>query len=133
MSGRPAEAREAIERTGRQALAEMRRLFTLLRSDAPPERAPQPTPAELEPLVAQVREAGLRVELHIDGEPVPLSEDVALCAYRIIQEALTNVLRHAGPSRHASAPVEHVSVRVVKDAPPDQLLRAVHVVSAGDL
>ena len=95
----PAEALEAIERTGRQALSEMRRLFTLLRSEGPPERAPQPTLAELEPLVAQVRAAGLPVELELEGEPVALDDDVALCAYRIVQEALTNVLKHAGPAR----------------------------------
>src|SRR6266540_7165645 len=60
-------ALESIERTGRQALAEMRRLFTLLRSGAPAELAPQPTLAELDALVAQVREAGLPVELQTEG------------------------------------------------------------------
>src|SRR6266540_247468 len=94
----PGEALEAIERTGRQALAEMRRLFALLRSDAPAERAPQPTLDELDRLVGKVREAGLPVELRIQGEPGVLPPDVALCAYRIVQEALTNVLKHAGPA-----------------------------------
>jgi signal transduction histidine kinase len=106
----PAEALAAIERTGRQALAEMRRLFTLLRVGAPAERAPQPTLGELEPLVAQVREAGLPVELQMQGEPVALSEDLALCVYRIVQEALTNVLKHAGPARAS------VNVRFAPDA-----------------
>jgi len=95
----PAEALEAIERTGRQALAEMRRLFTLLRSGAPSDLAPQPTLAELDALVDQVREAGLPVDLRIEGEPDGVSPGVALCAYRIVQEALTNVIKHAGPAR----------------------------------
>jgi signal transduction histidine kinase len=95
----PGQALEAIERTGRQALAEMRRLFTLLRSDAPSELAPQPTLAELDGLVAQVRDAGLPVDLRIQGEPDSVPAGVALCAYRIVQEALTNVLKHAGPAR----------------------------------
>jgi signal transduction histidine kinase len=95
----PGEALEAIERTGRQALAEMRRLFTLLRSGAPAELAPQPTLAELDALVARVREAGLPVALRTEGEPAAVPPGVALCAYRIVQEALTNVIKHAGPAR----------------------------------
>jgi signal transduction histidine kinase len=97
----PGEALDAIERTGRQALAEMRRLFTLLRSDAPSELAPQPTLAELGALVEDVRSAGLAVELEIHGEPDGVPPGVALCAYRIVQEALTNVIKHAGPARAA--------------------------------
>ena len=100
-SGRAAtgEALEAIEKTGRQALAEMRRLLGMLRVEGePPAHAPQPTVAELEHLVSQVREAGLPVELLMQGEPTSLPPGVAVCAYRIIQEALTNVLKHAGPA-----------------------------------
>jgi signal transduction histidine kinase len=95
----PAQALESIEDTGRQALAEMRRLFSLLRSGAPAELAPQPTLAELDALVSKIREAGLPVELQIDGDPTLLPPEVALSAYRIIQEALTNVVKHAGPAR----------------------------------
>jgi signal transduction histidine kinase len=95
----PEQALESIERTGRQALAEMRRLFKLLRSDAPADLAPQPTLAELDALVTQVREAGLPVELRREGEPGAVPPGVALCAYRIVQEALTNVIKHAGPAR----------------------------------
>jgi signal transduction histidine kinase len=94
-----AEALEAIERTGRQALAEMRRLFSLLRSGAEADRKPQPSLAEVERLVAEIREAGLPVELRIEGELALVGEDIGLCAYRIVQEALTNVLKHAGPAR----------------------------------
>ena len=100
-SGRAAtgEALEAIEQTGRQALAEMRRLLGMLRADGePPAHAPQPTVADLEHLVSQVCEAGLPVELLIQGDPTALPPGVAVCAYRIIQEALTNVLKHAGPA-----------------------------------
>jgi signal transduction histidine kinase len=100
-SGKPvtAEALEAIEKTGRQALTEMRRLLGMLRvSGEPPSHAPQPTLAELDELVAQVREAGVPVELHIEGSQVALPSGVAVSAYRIVQEALTNVLKHAGPA-----------------------------------
>jgi signal transduction histidine kinase len=94
------ETLEAIEKTGRQALAEMRRLLSMLRvGDEPSAHAPQPTLGELDVLVAQVREAGLPVELHFEGEPTPLPPGVAVSAYRIVQEALTNVLKHAGPAR----------------------------------
>lgn len=94
------ETLEAIERTGRQALIEMRRLLGMLRvGGEPPAHTPQPTLAELDELVAQVREAGLPVELHVEGEPAAVPPAVAVSAYRIVQEALTNVLKHAGPAR----------------------------------
>jgi len=109
----PAEAREAfdsIEATGKQALAEMRRLLGLLRADdAELALAPQPTLAELDRLVAQIREAGLPVEVQVEGEPIELPPGVDLSAYRIVQEALTNALRHAGPAR------AHVRVRYGAD------------------
>jgi signal transduction histidine kinase len=95
----PGPALESIERIGRQALAEMRRLFTLLRSGAPAELAPQPTLAQLDALVAQVREAGLPVEFRTEGDADGIPPGVALCAYRIVQEALTNVIKHAGPAQ----------------------------------
>jgi signal transduction histidine kinase len=98
----PAEARQAldaIERTASQALQEMRRLLGLLReSDERLALAPQPTLSRLDDLVAQVREAGLPVELAIEGEPAELPPGVDLSAYRIVQEALTNALKHAGPA-----------------------------------
>jgi signal transduction histidine kinase len=90
----------SIEKTGRQALAEMRRLLGMLRKeDDEIGLAPQPSVAHLEALAAHVREAGLPVELQIEGEPVPLPPGVDISAYRIVQEALTNALRHAGPAR----------------------------------
>jgi len=102
LDAEPEEARQAldaIERTASQALAEMRRLLGLLReSDEQLALAPQPTLARLDDLVGQVREAGLPVELSIEGEPTELPPGVDLSAYRIVQEALTNALRHAGPA-----------------------------------
>jgi signal transduction histidine kinase len=99
----PAAADEAlatIEQTGRTVLREMRRLLEVLRSDSEPagELAPQPTLAAVGTLVDQVREAGLPVTLEVDGDPGPLDPGVALTVYRVVQEALTNVLKHAGPA-----------------------------------
>jgi signal transduction histidine kinase len=89
----------SIEHTGRQALVELRRLLGVIRkTDDRPALRPQPTLAHLDELLAQVRDAGLAVQLHTQGEPVPLPAGVDLSAYRIVQEALTNVLKHA----HAS-------------------------------
>ncbi|HXG77471.1 MAG TPA: histidine kinase [Gaiellaceae bacterium] len=102
LAKRPEEAREAldaIERTAAQALAEMRRLLGLLReSDEALALAPQPTLARLDDLVAQVREAGLPVEVVVEGRADELPPGVDLSAYRIVQEALTNALKHAGPA-----------------------------------
>jgi len=95
---RAREALQAIERTGRTALEEMRRsLGVLRRTDADAPLAPQPGLDNLDALVAQARDSGLRVELVTEGEPAPLPAGVDLSAYRIVQEALTNTLKHAGP------------------------------------
>jgi signal transduction histidine kinase len=103
VAGDPDEAREAfsvIERTGHQALEEMRRLLGMLRaSDEELALAPQPSLAQLDALVGQVRAAGLPVEVAVEGEPADLPPGVDLSAYRIVQEALTNALKHAGPAR----------------------------------
>ena len=91
------EAFRSIETTGREALVELRRLLGVLRGgDDGPATSPQPGLARLEALVEQVREAGLRVDLRVEGEPVQLPAGVDLSAYRIVQEALTNTLKHAG-------------------------------------
>ena len=96
---RAGKAVEAIERTGRQALAEMRRMVTVLKpqgSRAGAGLAPQPSVLDVETLVDQMNEAGLEVRLHVEGEPETLPPSLDLSAYRIVQEALTNVLKHAG-------------------------------------
>lgn len=102
LADQPEEARgaiDAIERTASEALAEMRRLLTVLRAeDDAVALAPQPSLAHVEPLVGQVRAAGLPVELRVEGEARELPPGVDLCAYRIVQEALTNALKHAGPA-----------------------------------
>ena len=85
-----------IEQTGRSALTEMRRLLQMLREDDADPLAPQPGLADLPVLVSQVREAGLEVELEVDGERRELPVGLELSAYRIVQEALTNALKHAG-------------------------------------
>ncbi|RZU75260.1 signal transduction histidine kinase [Micromonospora kangleipakensis] len=92
------EAIATIEETSRATLREMRRLLDVLRTDAEPaaDLAPQPGLAGIEALVEQVREAGLPVTVRVDGRPGPMEEGVALTVYRIVQEALTNALKHAG-------------------------------------
>jgi signal transduction histidine kinase len=97
---RTREVLQAIEATGRDALAEMRRLLGMLRKDdAELALAPQPSLRHVDALVRQMAEAGLPVELEIEGDPVPLPPGVDLSAYRIVQEALTNALKHAGRAR----------------------------------
>ena len=102
---------DSISATGKQAMAEMRRLLGVLRDDGAAERAPRPGLDRLHELVDGVRAAGLSVDLRVDGEPRPLSTAVDLSAYRLLQEALTNASRHAGPAQ--------VRVRVAYD--PDEL------------
>jgi signal transduction histidine kinase len=93
---RAAGAFEAVAATGRQALVELRRLLGVLRGDGaqPPSLAPQPGLDEVPSLVEQVGRAGLEAELVVEGDPRPLPPGVDLSAYRIVQEALTNALRH---------------------------------------
>ncbi|MDH2387561.1 sensor histidine kinase [Streptomyces sp. HNM0663] len=99
------QALETISTTGRQALAEMRRLLGVLRTgDAPEsgEYVPQPDVKQIEELVEQVRSAGLTVDFKVEGTPRPLPSGVELTAYRIVQEALTNTRKHGGPEAGAS-------------------------------
>jgi signal transduction histidine kinase len=101
--GDAAQARtafRAIEASGREALVELRRLLAILRTaDDQLAVGPQPGLGSLDSLIDQVREAGLPVEVRIEGQQVPLPPGVDLSAYRIIQEALTNTIKHAGPAK----------------------------------
>ena len=99
------KALETISSTGRQALAEMRRLLGVLRTGEHQEGgeyAPQPDVEQIEDLVEQCRGSGLPVDFKIEGTPRPLPSGVELTAYRIVQEALTNTRKHGGPNAGAS-------------------------------
>jgi signal transduction histidine kinase len=113
------EALLAVERTGREALAEMRRVVGALRDpNGEPTLAPQPSLSRVDALVAHARETGLPVDLEIEGEPVPLPAGVDLTAYRLVQEGLTNAIKHAAAA-HAEVHVRfddgHVEIEVCDD------------------
>ncbi len=108
---RSREALDAIVDTGRTALSEIRRLLGALGQDAP-EWEPRPGAERLPRLAADIRSAGTPVEFRVEGEPRPLSSTVDLAAYRIVQESLTNVLKHAGSG---------ASVTIVMRYEPDAL------------
>jgi signal transduction histidine kinase len=104
------DALRSVERAGRTALAEMRRLLAAIRPDGDEaELLPQPGLDGLDLLVEEIGRAGLPVELHVDGDPFPLPRGVELSAYRIVQEGLTNALKHA------RATVADVTVRYWPD------------------
>ena len=94
------KALAAIEATSRSALTELRRLLGVLRQDGEPQASLAPVPglADLDALLAEVAKAGLAVKLRVQGRPAPLPAGLDLSAYRIVQEALTNVVKHAGPA-----------------------------------
>ncbi|MBB5789205.1 histidine kinase [Jiangella mangrovi] len=102
---RTADALQAIEDVGRSALQEMRRVVGVLRTPDGDDRgaqpatlAPQPGLGDLELLAEQMRDAGLPVDIRVEGEPGAVPVGVDLAAFRVIQEALTNTIKHAGPS-----------------------------------
>ena len=98
--GDEADALRGVEQTGRAALAEMRLLLGAMRRDGDDlELAPQPGLGRLDALLEEIGRAGLPVRLHVDGEPVPLPQAIDLSAYRIVQEGLTNALKHARASQ----------------------------------
>jgi signal transduction histidine kinase len=99
--GRSADAMDQVSRTGRHALAEMRRLLGVLRDDDQAALAPAPGLADLDALLEQVRAAGLRATVETSGAPIALGSGAELTVYRLVQEALTNTLKHAGQSARA--------------------------------
>jgi signal transduction histidine kinase len=107
--------------TGRQALGEMRRVLGLLHTGPHPDPQPQPGLADLDALIDGVRAAGLHVEHTVEGVPGELGAGMELAVYRILQEALTNVLKHAGASSRAAIRLRHtagrVELEVVDDGP----------------
>jgi signal transduction histidine kinase len=115
-----AEALTAIESAGHDALTEMRRLLGLLRQDQDDGAlGPQPGLGRLETLVEQMEEAGLPVELEIEGEVAALPAGIDLNAYRIIQESLTNSLKHGGPNTRASVFVRYQPKNLVVEVADD--------------
>jgi signal transduction histidine kinase len=126
LDAQPEEAREAlgiIETTSRRSLREMRMLVGVLRDDSPgaAELAPAPTVADVKRLIEDVRSAGVQVEMEVVGAMPELPAAVELTVYRILQEALTNVVRHAGPTR-AQVQITFssggVDLDVLDDGPP---------------
>ena len=105
LPGRPVEAGRSVQvigETARQALVELRRLLGVLRGPGEqPGAAPSPSLGDLDAVLAQVRGAGLKVDLTVEGNPAELTPGVDLTAYRIVQEALTNALRHSTAPRAA--------------------------------
>ncbi|WP_242882213.1 sensor histidine kinase [Actinomadura litoris] len=117
---RARQALETISSTGRLALGEMRRLLGVLREDDDAgEYAPQPGVAQLDDLVEQVRASGLSVTMGVDGSPAAMSEGRQLTVFRIVQEALTNTLKHGGLRVSADVRLcyagDTVEIRVVDD------------------
>jgi len=115
------EALLVVEQTGREALAEMRKMVGVLRRpEEAPALAPQPSLEHLDRLVEHARERGLPVVLRIEGSPEPLPAGVDLTAYRLVQEGLTNAIKHARASR-ADVLVRYgdgeVEVSVLDDGP----------------
>ena len=110
----PDRARQAlaqIRQTGQEAIGELSTLVGLIREDGPTSADPQPTLADIERLVESTRAAGLEVQLHTQGPTRPLPAAVELNAYRVVQEGLTNALKHAG----------HAKVNVVLHYQPSNL------------
>jgi signal transduction histidine kinase len=124
-AGEDSEALTGVEQAGRTALTEMRRLLAAMRSDGDGDDVkftPQPGLDSLELLLEQAGRAGLPARLHVDGEPFPLPRGIDLSAYRIVQEGLTNALKHA------RATIADVTVRYL----PEEVQLEVRDDGAGD-
>ncbi|MEU7202492.1 sensor histidine kinase [Streptomyces sp. NPDC045470] len=121
------ELHATVEQTGRDTVTELRRLLDVLRTDeeapaAPSKEPPQPTVDGLPSLIDSVRETGLDVEYSVLGTPLPLPAGSHLTAYRVVQEALTNTMKHAGPTRTRVQLIwedgpERLTIRICDDGP----------------
>ena len=133
-NARPALA--AIETTSRAALTEMRRLLGVLRQENEPDAAPRLVPApglrDVPDLIGQVGDSGVRATLRIRGAPVDVPPGIDLSAYRIVQEALTNAIKHGGPRAEIALAytAQDVTIEVTNDDAPDGP-RGQHVVTPG--
>jgi signal transduction histidine kinase len=119
---------DVIADSARQALTELRRLLGVLRGpDERAQTAPSPSLGDIESVLDQVRRTGLRVDLHVQGAPGPLAPGVDLTAYRIVQEALTNTVRHS-PADHADVTVCYepgfITVSIADSGPADAAVAA---------
>jgi signal transduction histidine kinase len=124
------EVLETVERTGRSALTEMRRLLGMLRADTNEPLTPQPRLTDLPTLVGQLRAAGLPVDLCVEGDPRELPVGIELSAYRIVQEGLTNALKHAGNAT-ASVNVRYGSDSLELEIADDGAERSTPIASGG--
>jgi signal transduction histidine kinase len=110
---------------GRQALAEMQRMLGVLRSSEPADLVPQPGTSQLTDLIAIVRSAGLSVELSISGDPIGLAPTAQLAVYRIVQESLTNVLKHGRKVARVVVTINYrpdrVRIQIANDGEPGEL------------
>jgi signal transduction histidine kinase len=125
------QALETVEAVGRQALTEMRRMVAVLRdANTDPDREPPPGLAQLQMLAEKFRAAGLRVEVSVTGEPRQLAAGLDLTAYRLVQEGLTNTLRHAASPRHAEVSIDY-GAKTLRLAVRDDGQAASEVAEAG--
>ncbi|MFI5254885.1 MAG: sensor histidine kinase [Candidatus Limnocylindrales bacterium] len=123
-------ALQTVESTGREALTELRRLLDLLADDRGPEAAlePHPTLSDVDAMVARLRDAGVPVRLQVEGQPSVLPDGLSTTAYRIVQEALTNAMRHAHGAQ-TSVVISYAADAVVLEV-TDEGARPTRAVSA---
>ena len=115
-------ALEAISATSRGTLTELRRLLGVLRDDdGARSHAPAPGLSDLPHLVEEVRAAGVPAALHVEGHPGAVHAGVELSAYRIVQEALTNVIKHAGHATRVDVTVRYQACSATDCRPPETL------------